>query len=36
MNTEISTSQAIVAYLIFALVIALGVTIGITVSNKIL
>ena len=36
MNTEISTTQAIVAYLILALVIAAGVSLGIVVSNRIL
>lgn len=36
MNTEISTGQAIVAYLILAMVIALGVTVGIAISNKLL
>lgn len=36
MNTEISTGQAIVAYLILILVIAAGVSLGIAVSNKLL
>ena len=36
MNTELSTGQAFMAYLILVIVIAVGVTVGIGVSNKLL
>ena len=36
MNTELTTGQTVMAYLILVIVIAVGVTVGIGVSNKLL
>ena len=36
MNTELTTGQTVMAYLILVIVIAVGVTVGIGVSNRVL